>query len=664
MELNDGLRLLKLFGIVKDEADEAGREVGNVLARFLANGAISLAELQTARDIVARKGVTDPWAYVFLAVMFLSLRGGNAYLNPARIDNLAEKAGYREDEPQAEREAFETSVKGLWQKTEEAASALVGDVVVKGDGRWFFQKNKSAVDAIRKGIANRMNAAAGGGFVPVALSKAELREAITFTDPASGNAYALNADQKTAVEKVAAQRLTVVTGGPGTGKTTVVCSFLRALFARGVVKPADVALAAPTARAGQRMGEAIRKQCMRFGGKDDPVRKAIEILKGQTIHSLLGGYPPNWTYAAENRLPHKLVIVDETSMVDINLMKALLDALEENCRLVLLGDGDQLPSVDAGAVLGDLVGGADGTFLVKLRESNRFTGRLAACAQAINDKTEGLAESQRWQNFVALSTDVALKPAEDWVSPLLQSEMRCFRAVLPANVRPDLCHQLVVKWAEDFGLLKGGAGTLLTLAQTFPKDDESLTAGRHSKASDALFAALDRSRILTVVREGAFGARGVNELLVKKRYGGRLPANPYDKAGVPVIVTRNARARNLFNGDIGVTVKGENGMEAIFPRGDEVVVCPVDLLPEHDLGYAITVHKSQGSEFDNVLVLLPNREENPLLSRPLVYTGITRAKKRAVVVGTEKALTAALAKKLERDTGIALDNAATDAKKG
>ena len=654
MERNEGLRLLRLFGIARDDADAAGSEVGNLLARFLANGAISLAELQTARDIVARKGVTDPWAYVFLAVMFLSLRGGNAYLNPERIDNLAEKAGYREDEPEAEREAFENAVRGLWPKLEEAASALVGDVVVNDDGRWFFQKNKSAVDAIRKGIARRMDAAAGGGFVPVALSKNELIEAITFMNPASGNTYSLNADQKTAVEKVAAQRLTVVTGGPGTGKTTVVCSFLRALFGRGIVKPADVALAAPTGRAGQRMGEAIRKQCMGFGGKDDPVRKDIETLKGQTIHSLLGGYPPDWKYTAENRLPHKLVIVDESSMVDINLMKALLDALDENCRLVLLGDGDQLPSVDVGAVLGDLVGGVDEKFVVKLKESNRFKGQLAACAKAINDRTEGLGEAQRWQNFVASSTDVALKPAEEWVSSLLRTEMCCFRAVLPENARPDVCHQLIVKWAEDFGLLKGGAGTLLTLAQTFPRDDKSLTEGKHSQASDALFAALDRSRILTVVREGAFGARGVNELLVKKRYGGRLPANPYAKAGVPVIVTRNARARNLFNGDVGVTVKGENGMEALFPRGDEVVVCPVDLLPEHDLAYAITVHKSQGSEFDNMLVLLPNREENPLLSRPLVYTGITRAKNRAVVMGTEAAMKKALATSVERDTGIAI----------
>ena len=296
----------------------------------------------------------------------------------------------------------------------------------------------------------------------------------------------------------------------------------------------------------------------------------------------------------------------------------------------------------------------DEKFVVKLKESNRFRGQLAACAKAINDKSADLTEDRRWRNFVAASTAMALD--KTWTTPLLRTDTEgcCFRAVLPETARPDLCHQLIVKWAEDFGLLKGGAGTLLTLAQTFPKDDASLTEGRHSEASDALFAALDRSRILTVVREGTFGARGVNELLVKKRYGGRLPANPYAKAGVPVVVTRNTRARNLFNGDIGVTVKGESGMEAIFPRGDEVVVCPVDLLPEHDLAYAITVHKSQGSEFDNTLVLLPNREENPLLSRPLVYTGITRAKKRAVVMGTEASLKKALATSVARDTGISL----------
>ena len=226
--------------------------------------------------------------------------------------------------------------------------------------------------------------------------------------------------------------------------------------------------------------------------------------------------------------------------------------------------------------------------------------------------------------------------------------------MLSSNARTDTCSALLVEWAEYFGLLKDKAETLLNLAKKFPSDDPALTEGVNSKTARALFRALDKSRILTVVREGAFGVEGVNELLVKKRYGGRLPANAYAKPGVPVLVTRNTRDRDLFNGDIGVTVEGKNGMVALFPRGERVVACPINLLPEHDLAYAITVHKSQGSEFDNVLVLLPNDVDNPLLSRPLVYTGITRAKKRAVVMGTEASLKKALATSVDRDTGISV----------
>jgi exodeoxyribonuclease V alpha subunit len=187
------------------------------------------------------------------------------------------------------------------------------------------------------------------------------------------------------------------------------------------------------------------------------------------------------------------------------------------------------------------------------------------------------------------------------------------------------------------------------------KDDESLTNGVLSEKAEAIFSELNRSRVLTVVRNGPYGVHGINELLVKKRFDGRLPFNPLVKTGVPVMITRNTPSRRLFNGDVGVTVEGRSGIEVIFPRGDKVVSCPAGLLPEHELAYAMTVHKSQGSEFENVMVVLPDDKEHPLLNRQVVYTGITRAKKRAVIVGTESALVAALSRRIERDTGVSLD---------
>ncbi len=661
MEANDALRLLNLFKIASDTGDraETAKTVQGLLARFLVDGSIGLSALQTARDIVARKNVDDPWAYAFIAVMFLSQREGNAFLKPENMAGLIAKAGYWENEATEAVAAFKGGIPVAVEKMLSAAESLDGDVVVKNQGRWFFKKDLIAVQAICAGVGRLMDERQNAqGFVPVELSPDELRAVVSFVGEKDGgpNSYQLNEEQKSAVEKVARQRFTVVTGGPGTGKTTVVCSFLRALLGKGVLVPADIALVAPTGRAGQRMGEAIRKQCLEFGTSDDPVRKQIETLKGRTVHSLLGGIPPNWKYTAANPLPYKLVIVDESSMVDIHLMRSLLAALNDGCRLVLLGDGDQLPSVDTGAVLGDLVGGVDETAVARLTESNRFRGKLAECAAAINDKSGDVTEDVRWANFSKAAIPLALQSAGGWAASFgrKETEDSCFVAMLPPDAKAEACHERLVEWAEYFGLLRDAEGSLLNLAKRFPADDPALTEGVNSETAHALFRALDKSRILTVVREGAFGVKGVNELLVGKRYGGRLPVNAYEKPGVPVLVTRNTRDRDLFNGDIGITVEGENGMVALFPRGDRVVACPINLLPEHDLAYAITVHKSQGSEFDNVLVLLPDQVENPLLSRPLVYTGITRAKKRAVVMGPEASLKKALATAVERNTGISV----------
>ena len=168
----------------------------------------------------------------------------------------------------------------------------------------------------------------------------------------------------------------------------------------------------------------------------------------------------------------------------------------------------------------------------------------------------------------------------------------------------------------------------------------------------ALFDVLDASRILSVVRKGPFGVQHVNELLLKERLG-RTPVQPLVDCGIPVIVTMNTRSLNLYNGDVGVTVKTpKHGVCVLFPRGEDVVCCPVSQLPEHELAYAMTVHKSQGSEFDNVMVVLPDDVNHPLLNRQLVYTGITRAKERAVIFGTDAALQHAIETKIERDTGI------------
>ncbi len=659
MELEEAKKILKLFEIPSGDSEDA-QSVRGILAQLLSSKAVSLGELQTARDIVNRKEEVAAAAYVFLAGMFVSLHDGNTVFNLGNKTNengkllayACRRKAKAEDAPAIN--ALEESVKSIWPEAVEAVDKLKGDVIdtrvgEKDDKKitlWFFDRQREAVECVSKLIEDRLKTTGE------TLEDNELKPAIAYVGQ-DGKEFNLFDEQQNAVRATVAHNLTVITGGPGTGKTTIVCSILRALLKKMDMKPADVALAAPTGRAAQRMGEALRAQCemAKAACSSDADKDFCEVigkLEGTTVHSLLGGYGPKWTYNEENPLPHRLVIVDECSMVDLLLMRSLLAALRKDCRLVLLGDKNQLPSVEAGAVLGDLMeigsrGGKDDEAFVELNESRRFKKNLKKCATQFNDgDSSGIREAKLPRTGDKKWTD-ALRGEK--------TENECFWYELSGDKLPAKVDALVKEWASVYGLVKDGA---LVKAAMAVRNDDKAFAGECTDATRALFNVLDASRILAVVRKGPFGVNHVNELLLKERLG-RNPIEPLVDDGIPVIVTKNTRSLNLFNGDVGVTVKRPGrGVYVLFPRGEKVVCCPVSLLPEHELAYAMTVHKSQGSEFENVMVVLPDDENHPLLNRQIVYTGITRAKKRAVIVGTEKSLTVALSRKIERDTGVSL----------
>ncbi len=661
MEVSEAKRRLKLFEIPGGE-DKPAEDVRDILARLLASRIVSLGELQVARDIVGRAGEANPHAFLFLAAMFVSLRGGNTAFNPANEDNangklLSDACRIREYDEDAEEVAgqLKSALDDAWPEALRAAESLSGDIVEQDSGLWYFSKYRDAVKVVARLIQER-NVSSGVSLPDDAV------EAVAHYYGDDGD-EPLNNGQRDAVRAAVANRLAVVTGGPGTGKTTVLCSILRALFRMGL-KPADVALVAPTARAGRRIGESLDRQCEKAEktvGADKAARDILgEITSlsdaGGTIHSLLGGFPPNWMYSADNPLPHRLVVVDECSMVDLLLMRSLLSALRKDCRLVLLGDRNQLPSVDAGAVLGDLTElfekdcAGKGAF-VELTETYRFKGMLKQCADEFN----------KGESATILSSRAHLPQAEGgkWTDALADegTENGCFWHELARIDKEtdkafhERVDALLLDWAKANGLDK--SGTLVQKAQAITDGNAAFTGGCTPEAI-ALFKALDASRVLTVVRKGPFGVGHVNDLLLKERLG-RSPAQPLIEVGIPVIVTKNTPnllCGALFNGDVGVTVRRGDDICVLFPRGKKVVCCPASQLPEHELAYAITVHKSQGSEYGNVLVMLPDDETHPLLKRQLVYTGITRAKWRAVILGTKAALMTAIDNKLERDTGI------------
>ena len=647
---------LKLFGIPSGDAG-AGEDVRKILARLLAARSLRLAQLQTARDIFERAKEQgkeqDMRLYLFLAAMFLSEGQGNAYMKKDAVSGLLIEGGYIDDPKKAEVEenaAYAESVRTLlggidW---DVAAAKFDKDVLVFDEGRWYFQRNKSSVEKVNE----RLRA-----FVKANKTMDDVAPGI-FDAAAKFVGFELNEDQKKALRAAAGNRFTVITGGPGTGKTTTVCAILRALLkVHADWTEKDIALAAPTGRAAQRMSEAVLDQCDGLVNNEKETKDIVDKigkLKGSTIHRLLGGYAPKWNHDEKNTLEQKVVIVDETSMVDIYLMHALIAALKDDARLILLGDADQLPSVDTGAVLGDLTAiGLDATFVKRLEVCKRAQGEVSDVAKAIN----GLPLNDE---------DAAKRMVNGWLPRQIQIEaLPCteqidegkskFQWLCPkADIKKDGIQELYRKWMSGSELAKK--------ADDIQKSDKSL-GGVKSDASEALFKELNRRRILTLVREGWYGVKEANAFLLKEAKNAVGVRGDYlSMVGVPIMVTHNTPDRNLFNGDVGVTVRGPHGMVVLFPRGAKTIACPVALLPEHELAYAMTVHKSQGSEFENVMVVLPDDENHPLLNRQIVYTGITRAKKRAVVVGTEEALTAALKRKLERDTGIALGDAAGGAK--
>ena len=640
---------LKLFGIPSGDTDVA-KNVCKIIARLLAARSLRLAQLQTARDIYERASAEDPRLYLFLAAMFLSEGQGNAYMKKDAVIGLLIDGGYIDDPKKAgveENAAYAESVGALLGDIDwdVAAAKFAKDVLEFDAGRWYFQRNKNSVKEVNERL--RTFVAANRAMGDVATNVVE--EASKFIG------FELNPEQKEALAAAVGNRFTVITGGPGTGKTTTVCAILRALLkVHADWNEKDIALAAPTGRAAQRMSEAILDQCAGLNGE-----RIVDIagkLEGSTVHRLLGGYAPNWKHNEKNQLEKKVVIVDETSMVDIYLMHALISALKDETRLILLGDADQLPSVDTGAVLGDLTKfGMNENLVKRLAVCERAKGEVSDVAQAINSLP--LNDEEAAQTMVKSWLPRQIQAEELPCAEQIAEEKSKFQWLCPkADIKKDGILELYRKWMSGNELVKK--------AGDIQRSDKSL-GGVKSDASEALFRELNRRRILTLVREGWYGVKEANAFLLKEaKTAAGVRGDYLSMVGVPIMVTHNTPERKLFNGDVGVTVRGPRGMVVLFPRGAKTIACPVALLPEHELAYAMTVHKSQGSEFENVMVVLPNDEKHPLLNRQIVYTGITRAKKRAVVVGAEKALTVALERKIERDTGIALSGATEAGNKG
>ncbi|MET0655825.1 MAG: exodeoxyribonuclease V subunit alpha [Pseudoxanthomonas sp.] len=450
--------------------------------------------------------------------------------------------------------------------------------------------------------------------------------------------------QARAAAAALSRSLLLVTGGPGTGKTTTIARLLLLLMAQaqraGGGSP-RVALAAPTGRAAERMAESLRTAVATLRQTPGVDAALCDTLptKASTLHRLLGTIPdsPRFRFDAQHRLPYDVVVVDEASMVDLPLMCKLVEAVPEGGRLILLGDPDQLPSVEAGDVLAAILdaAGVDG-----IGTEPAFTpllGERATDSLSSNPSTSALAG-----HHVQLRRGYRQDQALD-LSPLALAVREGDADTALALLRSG---QLAgVHFHENlFDPLQAHRDALLTHWRGLAGIDEPVAA----------LAQAARLRLLTAVREGPQGARGLNARIEEALASGRGPGAAYFH-GRLLLVTENSYRQRLFNGDIGICLRDGNGAPVVWFAGDaESGPRPFHpaALPAHESAFAMTVHKAQGSEFDQIWLQLP-RQRTRALSRELIYTALTRARRQVHVCASAESLRQALAHRVERVSGLA-----------
>jgi exodeoxyribonuclease V alpha subunit len=429
--------------------------------------------------------------------------------------------------------------------------------------------------------------------------------------------------------------LAVVAGGPGTGKTTTVTRLLALLIESAWPRVPRIALAAPTGKAAARLSESIKAQKARL--QCAPEIRAALPEEATTLHRLLKAIPgrAGFRHHAGNPLHLDVLVVDEVSMVDVPTMARLLDALPATARLILLGDPDQLASVEAGSVLGDICNqGASAGYSAPFRAAALALGAqtpaLPAAPSPVADSRVILERSRRFgaESGIGHLARAINRGAEEEAQALL------------AEGRADL------GWRE-MGEEEVPAAVAAT-ARTFYRE--------YLAAPDAAAALerFNRFRLLCALREGAFGVDEVNRLAEQGlRQAGLITGGERHYAGRPIMITRNDYSLGLFNGDVGVVwPDGEGRLRAFFAQPDGAMKrVLLTRLPDHETVFAMTIHKSQGSEFDRCVVLLPDRDA-PLLTRELLYTGITRAREGVELWAARTALLAAIGRRITRRSGL------------
>ncbi len=536
--------------------------------------------------------------------------------------------------------------------------------LVKIGDRLYLRRYWQYEQDVRAGIRRLLEF---GADLPVAALRATLKTLFPDASPGLGPNW-----QKLACALAARCAFSIVTGGPGTGKTTTVVRLLALLQSLALDKPVDarplrIRLAAPTGKAAARLNEsiagAVDKLPLDGLANSEAVRRSIPVVV-TTLHRLLGSRPDtrHFKYHAGNPLALDVLVVDEASMVDLEMMAAVLAALPSSARLILLGDKDQLASVEAGSVLGELCARAqDGHYTPATRDwLQSVTGQSIEPGLVDPDGTpldQGVVMLRHSHRFSADSGIGQLASAVNAGSPgqvreVLAKGFGDLAVVSLRNESDPTFRNLVIEG--------GGAAGYRNYLETLVERKPSINAGQAEFDEWALdvLKAHANFQVLCALRRGHWGVEGLNQRIARLlQEAGLISAAEGWYCGRPVLVTRNDYGLGLMNGDIGITLElpgpdGKLGLRVAFPSGEGDIkwVLPSRLQAVETV-YALTVHKSQGSEFTHVAMVLPDTL-NPVLTRELIYTGITRAKSFFTLVKAGNVMEQAVERRVQRLSGL------------